>query len=103
MTWKLLLTGGCLLLNECRLHYFHAAISNHLSEKPKKCLVLYGRLTQVKCLNLQTHKMFETVITLKFKQRGLSTEKFVQKAADRMTNKVDPDLTVPLGEPYLGL
>ena len=29
------------------LHYFHAAISNHLSEKPKICLVLYGRLTQV--------------------------------------------------------
>ena len=29
------------------LHYFHAAISNHLSEKPKICLVGYGRLTQV--------------------------------------------------------
>ena len=48
-------TGGCLLLNEsiaespCMdfLHYFHAAISNHLSEKPKICLVVYGRLTQV--------------------------------------------------------
>ena len=26
------------------LHYFNAAISNHLSEKPKVCLVLYGRL-----------------------------------------------------------
>ena len=25
----------------------HAAISNQLSEKPKTCLVLYGRLTQV--------------------------------------------------------
>ena len=23
------------------LHYFHSAISNHLSEKPKICLVLY--------------------------------------------------------------
>ena len=39
------MTGGCLLLNESSaesscmslsfLHYFHAAISNHLSEKPK--------------------------------------------------------------------
>ena len=29
------------------LHYFHAAISNHLSEKPKICLVLYGCETQV--------------------------------------------------------
>ena len=29
------------------LHYFQAAISNHLSEKSKICLVLYGRLTQV--------------------------------------------------------
>ena len=29
------------------MHYFHAAISNHLSEKPKVCLVLYGPLTQV--------------------------------------------------------
>ena len=44
-----------ILLNErsaeifCRgfLHYFHAAISNHLSEKPKRCLVLNGCLTQV--------------------------------------------------------
>ena len=41
LTWKLLLTGGCLLLNEigtessCSLHYFHAAISNRLSEKTK--------------------------------------------------------------------
>ena len=40
MTLKSLLTGGCLLLNESSaesscmsfLHYFHAAISNHLSE-----------------------------------------------------------------------
>ena len=39
----MLLTGGCLLLHESSaesscmsfLHYFHAAISNHLSEKPK--------------------------------------------------------------------
>ena len=29
------------------LRYFHAAVSNHLSEKPKLWLVLYGRLTQV--------------------------------------------------------
>ena len=29
------------------LHYFHAAIINNLSEKPKICLVLYDRLTQV--------------------------------------------------------
>ena len=42
MTWKSLLTGGCLLLNEEKLMhellhymYFYAAISNHLSEKPK--------------------------------------------------------------------
>ena len=43
VTWTSLLTGGCLLLNESSaesscmsfLHYFHAAISNHLSEKPK--------------------------------------------------------------------
>ena len=27
--------------------YFHAAISNHLSEKPKICLIVYGRFTQV--------------------------------------------------------
>ena len=26
------------------LRYFHASISNHLSEKPKICLVVYGRL-----------------------------------------------------------
>ena len=31
------------------LHYFHAAISNHPSEKPNICLVVYGRLTQVDC------------------------------------------------------
>ena len=43
-TWKSLLTGGWLLLNESSteklmtfLYYFHAAISNHLSEKPKIC------------------------------------------------------------------
>ena len=38
-----------LLITECMsfLHYFHAAISNHLSEKPKICIVVYGRLTQV--------------------------------------------------------
>ena len=55
MTWKLLLTGGCLLLQESSaesfsmslLLYFLAAISNHLSEKPEICLVVYGRLTQV--------------------------------------------------------
>ena len=35
-------------------------------------------------------------ITLKFKQRGLSIEKFVQKA-DGMANSVDPDQTAPLG------
>ena len=29
------------------LHYFHAAISNNLSEKPKICLLVYGRLSQV--------------------------------------------------------
>ena len=47
VTWTSLLTGGCLLLNEsgaessCMsfLDYFHAAISNHLSEKPKIYLV----------------------------------------------------------------
>ena len=27
------------------LHYFHAAICNHLSKKPKICLVYYGHLT----------------------------------------------------------
>ena len=40
-------TGGCLLLYESSaesssmsfLHYFHTAISNHLSEKPKICLL----------------------------------------------------------------
>ena len=55
VTWKSLLTVGCLLLNErspeisCMsfLHYFHTEISNHLSEKPEISLVLYGRLTQV--------------------------------------------------------
>ena len=39
-------TGGCLLLHESSresfLHYFHSAISNHLSEKPELYLVLYG-------------------------------------------------------------
>ena len=48
-------TGGCLLLYESSaesscmsfLHYFHKAISNHLSEKPEICIFLYGRLTQV--------------------------------------------------------
>ena len=34
MIWKSLLTGGCVLLNVL-MHYFRAAISNHLSEKPK--------------------------------------------------------------------
>ena len=41
MTWKSLLTGGCLLLNESSavmkvsfLLYIHVAIGNHLSEKP---------------------------------------------------------------------
>ena len=42
----MLLTGSDLLLNESSaesscmsfLHYFHAAISNHLSEKPKNVL-----------------------------------------------------------------
>ena len=29
------------------LPYFHAAISNHLSKKPKICLVEFGHLTQV--------------------------------------------------------
>ena len=41
-TWTLLLRSGRLLLNESSaesfLHYFHAAISNHLSEKPKYIL-----------------------------------------------------------------
>ena len=32
-----------LLLQELSVHYFHAVISNHLSEKPKICHVLYGR------------------------------------------------------------
>ena len=48
-------TGGCLLLHESSaessrrsfLHYFHAAISNHLSVKPTIVLVVYGLLTQV--------------------------------------------------------
>ena len=30
------------------LHYLYAATSNHLSEKPKLCIVSYGRLTQVR-------------------------------------------------------
>ena len=42
VTWASLLKGGCLLLNESSaesscmslLHYFHSAISYHLSEKP---------------------------------------------------------------------
>ena len=48
-----MLTGGCLLLNESSaesssrsfLHYSHAVLSNHGSEKPKICLVLYGHIT----------------------------------------------------------
>ena len=55
VTWKSILTGGGLLLNERSaessflsfLHYFHAAIMNHLFENPKICLVLFGGLTQV--------------------------------------------------------
>ena len=49
MSWRLLLTCGCLLLNESSaesscmsfLHYFHSVKSNHLSEKPKLYLVVY--------------------------------------------------------------
>ena len=39
--------GGIMKACWSFLHYFHAAISNYLSEKPKICLVLYGPLTQV--------------------------------------------------------
>ena len=60
-------TGGCLLLYESSaesscmsfLHYFHAVISNNLSEKPTICLVVYGRLTQVL---LHTMCMYHTNI-----------------------------------------
>ena len=52
---KALVAGGYFLLNESSaesscmsfLHYFHLAISKHLSVKPKICLVIYGCLTQV--------------------------------------------------------
>ena len=52
VTWKSLLTGGCLLLNEKSaesLSALHSCsnISNHLSEKSKLCLDLYGGLTQI--------------------------------------------------------
>ena len=55
MTWKSLLTGGGLLLNESSaesscmsfLHYFHTAVSNNLFEKPDIYPFLSGRLTQV--------------------------------------------------------
>ena len=38
-----ILTGGCLLLNESSAE----SSIMHLSEKPKICTVVYGRLTQV--------------------------------------------------------
>ena len=67
-------TGGCLLLYESSvestcmsfLHYFYTAISNHLSEKPKICIVDHGRLTQV-CLYLHTQKV-ETANDINNKQ-----------------------------------
>ena len=40
--------------------FFHTAISNHLSEKPKRCLVLYGRLRQVLLYIKMRHYMTET-------------------------------------------
>ena len=40
MTWKSLLAGGCLLLNESSV--VHAAISNHLSEKPVMCCFIWS-------------------------------------------------------------
>ena len=50
MAWKSLKTGSCLLMNEssaessCRsfLHYFRAAINNHLYEKPKICCLIWS-------------------------------------------------------------
>ena len=42
--WKSLLTSSCILLNERSfLHYFHSAISNRLSVRPK-CVVLFMSL-----------------------------------------------------------
>ena len=66
MTWKSLLIGGCLLPNEsiaessCMsfLHYFHTAMSNHLSEKAKNmsCFIwsLNTGLTVFLCLQIQS-------------------------------------------------
>ena len=64
-------TCGCLLLYESSaesscmsfLHYFHAAISKHLSEKPKICLVLYGRLTQVGLYASNEHPSQATAVS----------------------------------------
>ena len=46
----------------------------------------------VKILNFRTPKMF-ALINLKFKERGFSIEKIIQKCADRMANSADPDQT----------
>ena len=60
-----LLTGCCLLLDESSAessgmsHYFHAAISNHLSEKPKMCIVLKWSLnTGLTVSALSAHSFF---------------------------------------------
>ena len=41
------------------LHYFHGAISKHLSEKPNICLDIYGCLTQVR---LYSTKVFHEAL-----------------------------------------
>ena len=72
MTWKSLLTGGGLLLNESSvesscmsfLHYFHTAVSNNLFEKPDIIYpFLSGRLTQV--------GLYEEMLVVKYAARIL--------------------------------
>ena len=83
-------TGGCLLLYESSaesscsfLRYFHSAISNHLTEKRKICLVVYGRLTQV------------SVYCILF--LGLGTSSRGRSPADRETSYSHQEhLTCPL-------
>ena len=58
-------TGGCVLLHESSaesscmsfLHYFHTAISNHLSEKPEICFFIWSLNT-----GLTVHKLLSVFI-----------------------------------------
>ena len=78
VTWNPLLTVGCLLLNESSaesscmsfLHYFHAAISSHLSEKPKYVLFYmvakhrFDCIVSTLCIRSQIATIMQTIILL---------------------------------------